>query len=269
MAQDIASMFGITPQLGNEKREQILPSNPSLFSKLTPPNYDFAGQLKTPNQVGVRRGDSLGSVVDAAKGMMYYTDMIGFGQSSSSFTAGMDFQRLGINYFMPSGLKCSNGADMWTYFEGIPKGDALGVRIKNAIREIDPKLEMRGLAPGMIEDSKAALNPQPILQAAFGNVYPVCEKKRLPVGDDKGNIQDSTTGDVWVQGDVQYVDGRPTQERWVQALDRKGEPIFITQKEWEATPKTEGFQDGSGKKESLLIAIVLFSLAWGISCGRK
>ena len=268
MAQDIASMFGITPQLGNEKREQILPSNPSLFSKLTPPNYDFAGQLKTPNQVGVRRGDSIGSVVDAAKGMMYYTDMIGFGQSSSSFTAGMDFQKLGINYFMPSGLKCSNGADMWTYFEGIPKGDALGPRIKNAISEMGLP-EMRGLAPGMIEDSKAALNPQPILQAAFGNVYPVCEKKRLPVGDDKGRIQDSTSGDIWVQGDVQYVDGRPTQERWVQAMNKKGEPIFITQKEWEATPKTEGFQDGSGKKESLLIAIVLFSLAWGISCGRK
>ena len=267
MSQDITSMFGLTPQLGNEKREQILPSNPNLFSKFTPPNYDFAGQLKTPNQVGVRRGDSLGSVVDAAKGMMYYTDMIGFGQSSSSFTSGMDFQRLGINYFMPSGLKCSNGADMWTYFEGIPKGDALGTRIKNAISEMGLP-EMRGLAPGMIEDSKAALNPQPILQAAFGNVYPVCEKKRLPVGDDKGRIQDPVTEDIWVQGEVQTIDGRPTQERWVQAINKKGEPIFITQKQWEDTPKTEGFQDGNGKKESLLLAIVFLSVAFGIHCRR-
>jgi hypothetical protein len=206
--------------------------------------------------------------MDAAKGMMYYTDMIGFGQSSSSFTSGMDFQRLGINYFMPSGLKCSNGADMWTYFEGIPKGDALGPRIKNAISEMGLP-EMRGLAPGMIEDSKAALNPQPILQAAFGNVYPVCEKKRFPVGDDKGQIQDPVTKDIWVQGEVQYVNGRPTQERWVQATNTKGEPIFVTQKQWEETPKTEGFQDGNGKKESLLLAIVFLSVAWGISCGRK
>lgn len=257
------------PQMGTEKREQILPSNPDLFSKFTPPNYDFAGQLKTPNQVGVKRGGSLGDVVNAAKGMMYYTDMIGFGQSSSRFTAGMDFQKLGINYFMPSGLKCSNGADMWVYFEGIPKGDALGKRIDSALQEMGlPR--MQGLAPGMIEDSKAALNPQPIIQAAFGNVYPVCQKKRMPVGDDKGLIQDPTTGDKWVQGDIQYVNGRPTQEKWVQAVDKKGNPIFITQKEWFDTPKTEGFQDGAdGRKESLLIAIVLFSLAWGISCGRK
>ena len=240
------------------------PSGPGILG----PDFDFSDQIKLPSEIGVRDGNSMDSVVDAVKGVSFYIDTIGFGAPTSPLSSGMDIRPIGVNFFSKTGLKCSNGADMWVYNETIPKGDALGPRIKNAISEMGLP-EMRGLAPGMIEDSKAALNPQPILQAAFGNVYPVCEKKRLPVGDDKGNIQDSTTKDIWVQGDVQYVNGRPTQERWVQALNKKGEPIFITQKEWEATPKTEGFQDGSGKKESLLIAIVLFSLAWGISCGRK
>lgn len=46
---------------------------------------------------------------------------------------------------------------------------------------------MRGLAPGIIEDVKWSLDPKPVLQAAFGNVYPVCQKVSLPVGDTKGN----------------------------------------------------------------------------------
>jgi hypothetical protein len=262
------------PQLGNENREQILPSNPNLFSKLMPPKYDFVDQIPLPGNIGVRRDDTLGSVVDAAKGMMYYTDMIGFGQKSTGFTAG-EPRPLGINYFMPSGLKCSNGADMWVYFEGIPKGDALGKRFNDALTSVGyPK--MQGLAPGIVEDAKAALNPTPLLQAAFGQVYPVCEKKRMRVGDSLGNTydpnqkdKDGTPTNIWIKGDIQYVGGVPTQERWIQKLNAKGEPIFISQKEWFDTPKTEGFEDVNGRKESLLIAIILFSLAWGISCGRK
>jgi len=254
--------------MGNENREQILPSNPNLFAKLMPPRYDFAGQLKIPSEVGVRRDDTLGSVVNAAKGMLYYSDMIGFGQASSDFSRGLPFQKLGINYFMPSGLKCSNGADMWVYFEGIPKGDAFGKRMDEAIMKMRlPRLQ--GLAPGMIEDTKAALNPDPVLQAAFGQVYPVCTKVQLPVGDENGKTYDNVTGDKWVEGNLEYVGGRPMQTRWVQAKNNKGEPIFITQKQWFDTPKTEGFQDANGRKESLLISIILFSLAWGISCGRK
>jgi hypothetical protein len=259
-----------TKPLGQETRDQILPNSPQDAAAFQQPNYDFAGQLKMPNQVGVSRGDSLGHVVDAAKGMLYYSDMIGFGEASSGFTRGLPFQRLGINYFMPTGLKCSNGADMWTYFEGIPKGDAMGMGYP----------QMRGLAPGIMEDSKAALNPMPILQAAFGNVYPVCEKQTFPVGDDLGRIRDPNIdakdpAGEWVKGDVQIINGRPHQTKWVQKVDAKGNPVYLTQKEYESTPKTmnpdgtpkaiEGFED-EGRKTSLLLAILFLTAAFGIHC---
>lgn len=264
------------PQIGNEKREQILPTMDMGSSSFKIPDYDLVAQLPTPKQVNVSRGDSFGHVVDAAKGVAYYADVIGFGQSSSGFTANLPFNKYGLNYFVPTGLKCSNGADMWSYFEGIPKGDALGGTIQRAMGELGlPGLQ--GLAPGMIEDTKSALNPTPLLQAAFGNVYPVCEQKTLPVGDDRGLIQDPITGSQWIQGDVTMKDGRPHQTKWVQKVDAKGNPVYITQKQWQEAPKTrnpdgtpiaakkEGFTN-ENDKASILIAVVLLSVAFGLTC---
>ena len=184
--------------------------------------------------------------------------------------------KMGINFFTKTGLQCANGADMWTYFQGIPKGDALGATIQRAMNEMGfPAL--RGLAPGMIEDTKSALDPMPILQATFGNVYPDCELKTLPVGDDRGLIKDPISGDEWAKGDVQYVQGRPQQTRWIQKQDRSRNPVYMSQADWLATPKTMN-ADGSPKqssgfadygRNSLFVAIMLGCLAVAIVGSRK
>ena len=118
----------------------------------------------------------------------------------------------------------------------------------------------------------------PLLQAAFGSVYPVCEKVTLPVGDEVGKVEDAA-GNKWVQGDIQYTNGRPTQTRWMQAKDKIGEPKYIDAKAFDATPKThnpdgslkagmtEGFE--GNQKASLLVAIVLLTAAWAITCRSK
>jgi hypothetical protein len=262
---------------GQETRKQILPSQTQNSSDFILPSYDFASELATPASIGVTRGDSFESVINAAKGVAYYGDVIGFGESSNPLTSGMNFQRYGINFFIPSGLTCSNGASMWNYFEGIPNGTALGKTMEKAMREMGlPAL--RGLAPGMIEDTKDALNPQPLLQAAFGNVYPVCEQKTLSVGDERGNL--GRDGEVWIKplntNDIKYENGRPHQTRWVQATNKKGEPIYISQEEWETTPKSmnpdgtpktkEGFQDI--KKENITLAVAFLTVAFGLVCSK-
>ena len=261
---------------GTETRGQILPSQEVGDTGFQLPEYDFAGNVPTPASVGVRRDGSFGGVINAAKGIIYYTDVMGFGQSTSDLTRGMPYSRLGINFFMKSGLTCTNGADMWQYFQGIPDGSALGVRVRDAVREMGMP-EMRGLAPGILEDVKAAMDPNPLLRSAFGNVYPVCELKTLPVGDDNGRIKDPKTGDEWVKGEVQYKDGRPTQTRWVQKVDNKGNPVYVDRGEFDKTPKTlmpdgspipppprkEYFQDA--QKASLMMAIVLGLLAYAVT----
>jgi hypothetical protein len=267
---------------GTEKRDQVLPNVPIEETGFVLPDYDFAGNVIPPDVVGVRSGGSLGDVISAGKGIAYYSDVIGFGEGHG-MTAGMPFFKLGINFFMKTGLTCSNGADMYTYFQGIPKGDSLGKSLQYTMARMGlPAL--RGIAPGIIEDTKAAMDIRPVLQSAFGNVYPVCDKVSFPVGDDLGRTEDPQTGDKWIKTKIDlYANGRPHQTRWVQRTKRNGEPVYVSKETWESTPKTqnadgstkqipttptEGFRNDSGKL-ALLVAIVLCCGAIAITYHKK
>jgi len=265
---------------GTEKRDQILPNVPIDDTGYILPDYDLAGNIFTPPEIQISSCGSLQCVIDAARGVLYYSDVIGFGEPGSGMTAGLPYKKMGINFFMKSPLICSNGAKMSTYFEGIPKGDALGGKIQRVLAGMGlPGL--KGLAPGMLEDVKHGMDVRPVLQSAFGNVYPVCEEVTLPVGDDLGNIKDPDTGAVWIKGDVIRQGGRAYQKRWVQKTNgRGGNPIYVTREEWENAPKThnlegtmkkiiteDNFEDV--KKTSLLIAIVLLCGAIAFTYNRK
>lgn len=233
--------------LGNEQRTSILPT--ASISQFVGPDYDFAAELPLPNEVGVRKGNSLSSVIDGVKGVAYYADMIGFGESSSPFTRGFSknlLRPLGINYFAPTGAKCSNGADMWTYIEGVPTGEAFGKRVKEALASVQlPGL--RGLAPGILEDATAALNPVPIVNTVFGTGYPKCALQEKPVGDFLGRIR-GKDGVVWIEdkGDIIYRQGKAFQRKWIQAVDGRGKPIYMDQEQWQAEyDKRQFCPDGS------------------------
>jgi hypothetical protein len=234
---------------GTEKREQILPNVPIEDTGYILPEYDFAGNVPTPDgpEVHISSCGRLQCIIDAAKGILYYSDTVAFGQASSGLTAGYTYKKLGINFFTKTGLTCSNGAQMHSYFEGIPKGDGFGKKLQKVMRGMGMP-EMRGIAPGILEDTQHAMNIKPVLQSAFGNVYPICEQVTLPVGDDYGQLQDPDpdVGDKWIKGSVQYINGRPYQTRWVQKKNQKGEPIYISKDEWDATPKTHNL-DGTPK----------------------
>ena len=171
------------PQQGSEKRTSILPSMvPSGIGFFGSP-YKPADAMMTPPQIGVNVGDSMTDVINAVKGVGFYADQIGFGAPSTGLTQGMPLQPLGVNYYIKTGMKCSNGADMWQYMNGIPQGNALGDKIQTVMAEMGlPPL--KGLAPGMIEDAEHALNPFPLMNSLFGSGYPQCKQVTLPVGDE-------------------------------------------------------------------------------------
>jgi len=256
--------------------------------QITPPSflgspYNPANAMKTPADLGIKVGDSMDDVVNAVKGVGFYTDQIGFGNSSNGLTSGMPLKPLGVNYFIDTGLKCSNGATMWEYINGIPKGDALGKGAQEAMAAMGlPGLQ--GLAPGMLEDLKNAMDTKPLMDAMFGSGYPQCKQVTLLVGDSYGNIADST-GESWItnpetatkNGD-NYV-----QTRWVQDTNLSGASILLNKEDYDATPKTYN-EDGTpitkskskSKSKStfissilqpsqkLIIILILCSIAFGI-----
>jgi hypothetical protein len=224
---------------GNNSGESLLPSTSPSGLGFFGSSYDAADQLPRPSQIGVRDGDSLGSVVDAVKGVAYYTDAIGFGGSTNFLSRGMGLQPLGVNYFMNTGQTCSNGATMYQYFEGIPTGNAIGKKVGQAMAE--QGIALKGLVPGMMEDVQGALNPMPLLNAMLGSGYPQCKEMTGQVGDMNGRIADPETGENWIedpQTAFQGSDGRMYQTRWVLDTDGRGNAITLSRDEWTNTPKT-------------------------------
>ena len=174
--------------MGNDTRANVLPTKGASGPGFLGPDYNPADEMYTPAAIGVRRGGDLGDVLGAVKGVIYYGDMMGFGQASSGFTKDMPGLRpLGVNYYVNSGLICSNGATMWEYVRTIPDGSALGQKVKQAIDEVGLP-QLRGMAPGILEDAKDALNPFPVINAVIGSGYPKCKLVKNEVGDYDGKI---------------------------------------------------------------------------------
>ena len=199
------------------------------------PEYSYADAIPLPGQVGVRQEASIGAITDAIGGVNYYADTIAFG--GRSFFDSQNPQPMGTRYFLNTEMRCSNGATMSEYFDGVTRGDLLGDHVAEALASAGlPGL--RGLAPGMLENARDALDPRPILSAVSGAGFPVCQQVQCPVGDITGALvdpQDSTKR--YVVDPVQYVAGMPTQTRWVLAYDSTGAPINVTRDEFNAQPK--------------------------------
>jgi hypothetical protein len=238
---------------GLETRANILPvpeipqNVPGVFG----PDYSFADNIPLPGQVGVRDGGSFNDVLDSVKAAAFYVDTIGFGESSSFLTRGMPLTPLGVRTWMRTGLKCSNGADAWMYVDSVPQGDAVGKRVQMGLASAGLPA-MKGLAPGILEDVKSALDPVPIMGAVFGSGYPQCRFEEKIVGDQYGFIQNQATQAYYIENPETVVrkNNIPFQGRWVQEKN-------IEQAAWEKAPKTHcpnGFpkrnhRDNDCKKE--------------------
>ena len=224
--------------MGSDKRANVLPVKQPSGPGFLGPSYNPADEMLPPAAIGVRRGGDLDDVLGAVKGVIYYGDMMGFGEPSSGFTRGMPGLRpLGVNYFVNSGLICSNGATMWEYVRTIPDGSALGEKIKKGIADVGLP-QLRGMAPGILEDAKSALDPFPVINAVVGSGYPKCSFVKKEVGDFDGKIY-NVDGVLLVdkEGTTQE-GGRHYQEHWVQEMDASGGPIQLAYDEWEKAPKT-------------------------------
>jgi len=228
------------------------------------PNYSYADELATPTELGIKRDGSFNGIMRAVGGVSYYVDSIGFGETTSmSKLMGMPDQTpLGIQYFIKTGMTCSNGADLYEYVSTVPSGlqGRVGEEVERTLG-----VHMRGMGPGILEDALGALNPLPMLKSAMGSGYPKCKKVTMPVGDMRGRIS-GYNNNQWIKEPVRTVNGRPAQTRWV--FDR-----YISQEEYDAEiknrtvqagalPDTEGFVGNSGTP--LVAGLIFATLFLGV-----
>jgi hypothetical protein len=211
------------------------------------PDYSFADAIPLPGQIGVRQEASVGAIIDAVGGVNYYVDTIAFG--GPTFFDTQNPQPMGVRYFLNTDMRCSNGATMSEYVDDVTKGDILGTHVAAALASSGlPAL--RGLAPGMLENARDALDPRPIFSAVTGTGYPVCQQVMCKVGDTNGQLTDPfDSTKKYVVDPVTYVDGAPYQTRWVQAYDANGDRITITKAEFTAQPKCYN-PDGTYRSDS-------------------
>ena len=178
------------------------------------PEYSFADDIKLPGQIGVRQEPSFSAILDSVGGINYYIDTLAFG-SPTGFN-GQQMNPLGVRYYLNTGMRCSNGATMSEYFDGVTKGNLLRKRVEQGLASAGlPGL--KGLVPGMLENARDALDPRPIFAAVSGTGYPVCQKVSCPVGTVNGQTANSETPEKpYILGSWDLKNGLPHQTRWVQ-----------------------------------------------------
>lgn len=197
------------------------------------PKYSYTDEIATPADLGIQRDGSFDAISRAVAGINYYSDVVGFGEATQlAKGAGMNQQPLGLRFFLKTGQVCSNGANMYEYVDTIPKGGNIGPRTEKELKKMG-LANMRGLAPGVLEDSISALDPTGLLNAVTGSGYPKCKKVTQPVGDVMGRVKSQyDTKNVWIKDPYRVRNGLPTQSRWV--FDR-----WMTKEEYDADAKTE------------------------------
>ena len=191
----------------------------------------------------------MGGIGRAAAGVDYYAGALGYGKSVglSAGEGGMSQSPMGLNFFLKVadarlGAACSNGASMYEYVSTVPSGipGPLGDKLAQQMGGI----RLQGLAPGIIGDAAAALNPAPFFSAAIGSGFPQCKEFEAPVGDAKGNLRSKNPNVTrpWIDETKTKLSkrgGKYYEKHW--DFDK-----WISSEDYNKTPKTFPKKDAKG-----------------------
>lgn len=200
-------------------------------------DYNIVEQIPTPEQINTKN-----SVYDSIRGVQLYSDIIAYGDKSNALLNDMYMDNngkkkpvnigpFGINQFVKTGQQCSNGADTYTYIQGITKGNMLGKKMQNALKEsgLPP---LKGLGPGIVEDVTNAMDLKEIGATLFGGAYPECKEVTYSIGDSRGNIVNKNGQSYLTEkGSFKGSDGLYYQTHWVESKT-------VTRDEHDCTRKT-------------------------------
>jgi hypothetical protein len=131
---------------------------------------------------------------------------------------------------------------MYEYVSTIPVGipGPLGDQLAKEMKGV----RLQGLAPGIINDAGAALNPAPFFSAAIGSRFPQCKQMNAPVGDAAGRLRSKNKNVTrpWIDPKTEKLtrkDGKYYATHWV--FDK-----WISAEDYKKTKKVYPIKDKKG-----------------------
>jgi len=130
-------------------------------------DFNYAGKIKTPGELGVTSGASMSALTDDIAGLIEYTNVLVSGQGRA--VKG----KLGNQYFLKTLAKCKldgRDVDRYLYINNVPTGNVSfgGTSLTGG------KSSLKGLVPGMMEGI-GKIDPLAMFNA-FSEGTPQCIK---------------------------------------------------------------------------------------------
>ena len=151
----------------------------NLEKKFLGPTYNYAKQIKTPNEIGMTSEGTMSALGADVQGLIAFTEILVSGGGDASRVKGP----LGNRFYLKTGGQCTapdgNKVDRYVYMHNKATGSI--PFISDATGASFP--EFRGLIPSSIENV-GAINPVAIFGGFMQGANPPCRK--LDIKDDNG-----------------------------------------------------------------------------------
>ena len=159
--------------------EEVMNDAKGVEQKLLGPSYNYADNIKTPEQLGISNKGNLQALGNNINGIIDYTEVLVTGVSPASATG----QPLGDKFFLKTFAKCidsktNNSVDRYIYFNNVPTGNI--PFLSNATGE--DFSTFRGLIPGVVSDL-SILNPMTMVRSLMSGPNPPCQEITLEAID--------------------------------------------------------------------------------------
>jgi len=160
--------------------EKVATNMDNVEQEFLGPDYKYYKFIKSPSELGMSGGGSMGDLADDIAGIVNYVELLVSGEGRASTTGGP----LGDKFFLTTGGQCK---DVQTgklvtrsmYLNNVPTGD---INFLPAMPNLNVGAGLRGLIPGVMNDL-GDVNPLAMFSAFMEGNEPPCAEVTLETID--------------------------------------------------------------------------------------
>lgn len=181
--------------------EKLMSNPEDISTDFTGPEYSYWKQIKSPEDMGMSAGGSIGALENDVSGLINYVKVLVTGQGGGSYPG----RPLGNKYFLQTGGTCkardtNDIVTRYLYVNNVPTGNI--PFISQAAGENFDTFE--GLIPGILQDLEA-LNPVRIFAAFKLGEEPPCRKITMETSPTSENNNQERQTEYVADYDIRYL----------------------------------------------------------------